>query len=360
MRVLSRWNRGSYSIEAALTLTVFTICVMAVISVISIIKVEGEVQDALNQTALELSQYSYTLGTAVELNDTGSDEESSSIVEAVLAVARDSARDHAASKTAASLAETLVQKHFSRSNVNEWLEQQGVQNGYAGMDFSSSSLLADRKTISIAVQYRLKVNAYGLFDKTLTISQKAETFALLPENASDLFASGSSTSDADSGTSSIWKETNFVRGKYFLEQIRSANSGQEVATGAGIDLYDASTGHYVEAVSMNLFGSSYASNVGDTSLAGDYVPKTEAVMEQLTDYAKKMNQDLSKLDGELEMADGSTVKAVEPREKTLVVVVPVEAKENSAMLAMLEQAKREIQSDYGLTLKVLYSEEALS
>lgn len=364
-------NRGSYTIEAALTLTIFTICVMAIISVISIIKVEGEVQDALNETALELSQYTYTYGKFVKVDRDGSSvyDAMKSLGEAtatedwgealpnlVLSIARDGSKKAAGNMAGAALSQSLVKGNFSRENVNQWLVSQGVVGGYEGLDFSSSSLLCDGKTIDVSVVYQLKIQAYGLFDKTLTLRQRAKTYALLPVEVSALFSEGNGDGD---GTDSIWKESNFVRGKYFLKEIRSANSGQEVKSGSGIDLYDSATGHYVEAVSINLFDSTYASCNGDATTAENYSPKEEALLEQLMKYGKKMNRDLEKLDTHIEMADGSTVKAEKAQKKTLVVIVPVEAESNRAMKEVLQKASNRMRNEYEMDMDVHYSQEAL-
>lgn len=57
-------QRGSYCIEGALTIFIFTACMMALLSLLLIVKVEGEVQDALNAAAIRLSSISYEIGTA--------------------------------------------------------------------------------------------------------------------------------------------------------------------------------------------------------------------------------------------------------------------------------------------------------
>lgn len=61
MRASASSDRGSYSVEGALALTVFTACLMALISILTVIKTEAEVNDAVHETAMELSQYSYVL-----------------------------------------------------------------------------------------------------------------------------------------------------------------------------------------------------------------------------------------------------------------------------------------------------------
>ena len=69
MKASASSDRGSYSVEGALSLTVFTACLMALISILTIIKTEAEVGDALRETAMELSQYSYVWGRTEYLKD---------------------------------------------------------------------------------------------------------------------------------------------------------------------------------------------------------------------------------------------------------------------------------------------------
>ena len=73
--ILRRWNsleielkkdikrlkkeKGSYSVEAAFTLTIFIISIISLMSIFNLMKVEGEVRAAINKTAFEISQYSY-------------------------------------------------------------------------------------------------------------------------------------------------------------------------------------------------------------------------------------------------------------------------------------------------------------
>ena len=47
-------DRGSYSVEGALSLTVFTACLMALISILTIIKTEAEVGDALREQVRDM------------------------------------------------------------------------------------------------------------------------------------------------------------------------------------------------------------------------------------------------------------------------------------------------------------------
>ena len=343
-------NRGSYSVEGAITLTIFTICLLALMSILSVVKVEGEVQDALNETAMELSQYSYVLGRSTFLKDAAEDH-----MEGLgLVVELDEKEFSDLALTGPLAAKKLTKTNFSREDPDTWLKEQGVEGGYSGLNFEDTMVLMDGKTITVAVTYKLKVNTYGLFEKVLTIHEAAVTYGLLPTDSALKKKSGSE------GSASIWKQTNFVRGQYFANLIRTeGNGGKAVKTGQGIDLYDQNTGHYTSVYSVNLFSATYAEGDPETG-AASYRPKEEEIQKLLFGYSKKMNQSVSGLGNDVVLADGTSVPAVTPKKKTLVLVVPEEAKENGAMQTVLHSVAVQAEKKYGVSMTFRYEQTALS
>lgn len=346
-----RTERGSYTIEGALAICIFTVCMMAVISIISIIRVEGEVQDALNRTAMQISQYSYAMEKAA-LSSTGqmvsqsiSDAEAdalSGLPSELVKVWNENKADLGKAVGGAALAKTLTAKNFSRKSASVWLEEEGVKGGFSGMQFSTTSLLNGGKLISVSVVYKLKVNTYGLFSKVLTIHECAETYALLPEEYLKGAGSGKNSSGKES---SIWNENNFVRGQYFLKKIRENNAAKEVKPGQGIDLYDEKAGHYVEGFSMNVFSSMYKDR--------------SEITKTMDEYASKLNKDIKNISKTIEMADGSTCKKTAAQKKTMIVVLPEEAESDAELQAVLGRAAAGA-SKKGITVQYLYDQKALA
>lgn len=302
---------GSYSIEGAITITVFTICMMALLSLFSIIKVECEVQDALNETALELSQYSYTTGME-------------NPVPAVV----------------------LVDQNFHRSASRSWLREQGVTGFYP-------ILQAEQDIWKLQVNYQVKVNTYGLFRKVLPISQSAVIHAMLPEDLRALYE-GTGLSGADS----IWKKPPFQRGRYFIGNLRSGRSSSAVKPGQGIDLYSPATGGMTEHFSMNLFNPYYSISSGDAKNPNSYTPKRESIERELINYGRDFTKDVKNLNGSVEMKDG-TRKPVKHGPKKMIVTVPLEARENESMQRILQEVAEAVRKAYGISIEVHYEEEAL-
>lgn len=350
----SERTSGSYTVEGALALTVFTACLMALLSILTVIKTEAEIGDALHETAMELSQYSYVYGRTEYLKEEA--EEKLPALKKLLGSDDKGFSDLAL--TGPAVAKFLTRENFPRDNVDEWLKKQGVVNGFEGLDFMDTQVLMDGKTIRIVVNYDLKVETFGLFEKTLHQRAAAVTYGLLPTDAA-LKAGRQRPAE-----STIWQESNFVRGRYFAEEIRSAAEyGVPVKPGKGVDLYHAGNGTYAEVESINLFLPTYAtSQSGESSAdaeATSYSPKSEAVEKAVFGYAKGLSKDISKLGGEVTLADGSTVKAVSPKQKVLILIVPEEVKQNKKMKTLLSVLAEEVQDRDGVTLELRYEQKAL-
>lgn len=304
-------NTGSYCIEGAFTITIFTICMMVLLSLFSIIKVEGEVQDALNESALELSQLSYSTGM-----------------------------EHPIS------APVLVNKNFHKDNLSAWMNEQGIRAFHP-------VLKTDQDTLKLQVTYLVKVNTYGLFQKILPICQTAELDAMLPENLRSLYGGF-----GNSGADSIWKKPPFQRGRYFIGNLRSGQASQAVKPGQGIDLYNPVTGAMTEQISLNLFDPYYSVLSGDDKLPNSYSPKKESIERELINYGRDFTKDVRQLKGSIEMKNGTHVPA-KTGPKHMILTVPLEAKENPQMEQILQQISGELKSKYGISVEVQYLEEAL-
>ncbi len=345
---------GSYSVEGAFSITIFTVCILAAFSILSIIRVELEVQDAINQTAIELSQYTYAVGKVIPLSDTEND--ATDLSGTLQSIFMDQAREAAAEGVGAPLAKSLAKKHFSRTEWESWLQEQGIEGGYAAFDFSGTSILGDGKTISIVVTYPLQVQTYGLFSKQLTICQTAETLALLPENASLLEALRNQ--QGEETEESIWKSSNFIRGRYFINQLKSENAGQAVASGVGIDFYDAGNAVYQEAYSINLFSSTYSTCSGDVAELSSYSLNQEATEKQIQQYANRLEKDILALNGTILMESGQEQEAVPAKRKILLLILPEECQKNETMQTGLQQIKADLQKQ-GTEVEYRYEQEAL-
>lgn len=309
-------NEGLYTVEGALTITVFTALFMVLMSVMSIIQTKSFIQEALNETAMELSQYAYSYISDSDLSET---------------VSISACRLGVNSKLTK-----------NRDDADEWLKNNGVIGGLSSIDFSGSRLLESDKYIDIEARYCLKINAFGLLNKTIQISQRAKTTAWLP------YDYGGQT-DSDS-RGSIWFESPLVRGKYFVRLIKDEQLRYAVAGGQGIDLYDESSGLVSVIYSMNLFASSYSES--------DFVPLRENIISQIEEYAIDLEEFIEKLTGTMSMEDGSVVPVKDSLKKQMILIVPEEA-QGSIYDTVLNSAASVINGTCDIDLTVRYIERAL-
>ena len=327
-------DRGSYSVEGALSLTVFTACLMALISILTIIKTEAEVGDALRETAMELSQYSYVWGRTEYLKDYAGEK-----LPKLAELMGDPEGTSDLSLTGPAVAKLLTKQ-------NEWLKKQGVRGGYEGLDFLDTQVLMDGKTIEVAVTYDLDVQTFGLFQKTLHQRAAAVTYGLLPTDSALKEARKRPVE------STIWQENNFVRGRYFANEVRSGKQyGVPVRPGQGIDLYDAATGTYAEVYSINVFLPTYAT--------ASYAPRVDSIEKALFGYATDLRKDISGLGQEIVLADGSSAKPVKAERKILILIVPEEVKQYDAMEGALEGTANAIREKHGISVDLRHEQKAL-
>ena len=336
-------RRGSYCIEGALTIFIFTACMMALLSLLLIVKVEGEVQDVLNAAAIRLSSISYEIGTA----------ESAALPGQLRTIFVQSG-GQGTGVPAAALAKEETLRQLQLSGLSKWLRLRGVRGGMGGLSFAGSRMYGQGKTISLQVSYRIRVNTYGLFRKELPICQIAETEALLPENAAALLK-GSAFGD---GRDSIWKKPPFVRGRFFMKTLRRSQFFQSALPDTGIDFYNPATGQIMEQYSINLFDPYYSIRAGAAEDPGAYTVSWPALEREVLSYGRDLNRHIRRLKGRVKMKNG-TVYPLKPGRKQILLTVPEETEQNTSMQQALKRLQSEIKEQYEISVTVRYLEEAL-
>lgn len=237
--MINKSEKGSATIEAIVSLSIFIFAFVAVYSIVNMCLVQAQIQQALNKSAKEISQY-YYLVDKLNLTDTlsnGLSEQSQAALgvldsfETVLADGRDvadkvgetvntvnisniqssidsikgletSAKDLANTlgevannpfdyaKSFAALAaqnvaedvknkvaEMLARNMSKRHFEGVNLESMGVRGGYEGMNFGQSRILQkdNQEEIKLVVVYELELADFLPFDFSITISQSAKT-----------------------------------------------------------------------------------------------------------------------------------------------------------------------------------------
>lgn len=339
-RLVTQRSNGLYTVEGALTIVIFTALIMMLLSIITIIETEVEIQSAINQTAMQLSQYSYAVGNEIDLD---TNEETT-----LKGILQNAKREAAGFTVGSALCELVVKDRIDEKALSQ------VDGGFGGINFSVSNILGDGKTITIVAIYKINVNTFGLVDKSLNICQKAQTAAWLPYYAESL----ASPELSQGGNGSIWNETNFTRGQYFVGEEKDRSREASVKSGQGIDLYYKESGKVVEVYSLNVFDSSYSYNTGDLSNASDYSPNEESIEKRINRYVREYKKDISECGNSITMESGAEEKFY-PKEKELIIIVPKEAEGQKSFDSVFKNLKNEIKNKSDIDLKIIYSEDAL-
>jgi len=295
---------GSITVEASISMVIFTFAIVSLLSIINICRLQSHIGNALNRTALEISQYSYfyhasglysaassmkgsVLGNgnspedmpdAADLvryaasllsfdgNDNASPGSLSGSVQRLLGAGISQGMEAVESALiAAPITKLMFQDHLGcfGEGTDAFLKSMGIPDGLNGLDFSLSAFFPAQAPcdICLAVCYRVKIPFFGGI--SVTVLQRSETGAWLggDESKYNLFdaANNSDSSDNISGTS-IWKMSAFERGLWFRETFSDFHpSSSDIEGMRGVICYDATARTYYNCVSINTFSESYNS-----------------------------------------------------------------------------------------------------
>lgn len=339
--LLNKQNDGSYTVEGAFTIVIFTALFMMLLSLITLVRLETVIQSALNETAMEVSQYSYGVLKAKSRQD----GQSSDLKAHLFEILESENRLFTGSYAGTAICRELFLKNIDVNDVDAWLKHQGVAGGTKGLSFESSSVLGSGSNISAVVTYTVNVNTYGLFDKKLYVRQCANTRAWLPTGISDLLRG------RQADANSVWSKDPLIRGRYFVAKIKEENKERAVLSGQGVDLYSKSERKATEVFSLNPFCASYSS----PSLSEF---NEENINKQLISYAEKLDSDLARAQRLFEMEDGSMSNYGVLDTKEILLIVPNEAEDMPNFSSVMKGVSQTLRSEYNITLTVQYREEA--
>ncbi|MCL1791802.1 MAG: hypothetical protein FWG40_10765 [Peptococcaceae bacterium] len=392
-------DRGSFTIEATLAISVFMFCFVSFISLALIAKAESTTQYAIDQVAKEMSRY-YYVADRVLANDSGlhAIEDMDEAIESVVNLSNtaNEAVDHVSGgfedfsdalstigndidsiSTAAKnmqssfapilddpvgmvkllirqagnevvnkviaqmMCRSLTPKYItSNGNADETLKRMGVVNGLNGLDFRMSTFMADDRSINIVLVYQVKVTGFGIIDKTLPIMQTASTAAWIANpSARPLTQVLGAPNWSDNGAAA--------------NGIRDENTSILVAPGQDFDMYDPGSNTFTNIHSMNVFTSPwshYANATGDPDSPENYTVKEDKIKGQVLNYANALNNDMFTA-GNLLMADGSTATTAKHGNGVIIMAVPEATKANPGNTAALNRIAEQIKTETGVTVQ---------
>ena len=224
---------GSITVEAAIVLPFFIIAIMSFVFIIKVYYTNEIIQHAITGACNEMSVYSlmYYQTNADELisgierfsssqkvTDTLGDNFISAFVQKLGKDVTDYVR---AQVVLVPITKLLVKNNLNSSyydDVNTRLKNLNLVDGFDGIDFSSSRMLADDKSIDIIVRYEMKFPFLSQLFPGIKIEQMASTCVWAGED-------GIQTEDEatdEKEESSVWDLSNIERGRE-IRKLQGAN-----------------------------------------------------------------------------------------------------------------------------------------
>lgn len=420
----SKSERGSFTIEAILSLSIFMFAFVTIVSLATIAKVESTTQYAIDQVAKEISQY-YYIAERVGIANTKSEgvKEIDDAVQAILDFTDKSTTtaSNYSSTTAADLDGVLSTFSGVGNDVNEVTaaaeklynsfgpileDPKGVVSSLATMMVTTigkeivTKIIAQPLCKALVPKY---ITSNGDADETLekmgivngldgldfrmssflsdqrsinvvvVYQIKVNGFGIFDDTlvikqtaSTAAWVTGRSLEDADNSTSN-WEKGDSERGKQYVDEIQSEHPHQAVEGGVGIDIYDQDANTFTAVHSMNLFSATYSDYQRVSVSATDpdnYFLKESKIKSTVKSYANQLLTNIGKIDDNLTMEDGTqcqtALESVKHRSAVIILVVPEEAKSNADNLAILNTIAAEIEAETGVKVNITYRDKALN
>lgn len=217
------------------------------------------------------------------------------------------------------------------NDVDKRLSGLGIVNGFKGIDFSKSRMLADGQSIDIVAQYNFRFPFLSQILPPFEIEQNASSCAW--GGAEGIDTEGSET-DENVNSNSVWDKDKIERGQE-IRKLEGANLPSKFPTIAKLQ-----NGTAISIKSMNIDEK--------------YYQKGSNIKTKLKQYIDKLAQFNGGKSG------GTTVGTSDFSRKELVLVIPETTITTSQKLALEECKTIAAQKGITLTIKKAYGKEGVS
>ena len=419
----NRSERGSLTIEAILSLSIFLFAFVTIVSLATIAKVESTTQYAIDQVAKEISQY-YYIAERVGVANTGTEgvKEIDDAVQAIFDFADKSSTvaSNYSSTTAADLGEMIENMPQISNDVNEVsAAAENVYNSFGpifedpkGIVSSLATMMVKQVGNELITRVIAQPLCKALVPKYITSSGDADailekmgvvdgldgldfrmssflsdqrsinvvvvyqikvngfgvfddTLVVKQTASTAAWVTGTSLETANDATSN-WEKGDFECGEEYVDEVQGENPHKAVKEGVGVDIYDQDTNTFTSVHSMNVFSATYsdyqkvASNDADPD---NYSLKKNKIKSTVKGYANNLLDNVNKIDENITMEDGTqcqtALESVRHRNAEIIIVVPEEAKSNADNLAILNEIAAEIEAETGVKVNITYRDKAL-
>lgn len=419
----SKSERGSFTIEAILSLSIFMFAFVTIVSLATIAKVESTTQYAIDQVAKEISQYYYIAErVGVANTDSSGVDEIDGAVQAIFDFTDKSSTvaSNYTSTTATDLGSMLDTFSGVGNDVHEvTAAAENVYNSFGPIFEDPKGIVSSLATMmvkEVGNELITKIIAQplckALVPKYITSNGDADailekmgvvdgldgldfrmssflsdqrsinvvvvyqikvngfgifddTLVIKQTASTAAWITGTSLEAANDATSN-WEKGDFERGKEYVDEVQSEHPHQAVKEGIEVDIYDQDTNTFTSVHSMNVFSATYSDYqkvAANESAPDNYTLKKSKIKSTVKGYANKLLNNINKIDENITMEDGTqcqiALESVQHRNAEIILVVPEEAKSNADNLAILNEIAAEIEAETGVKVNITYRDKAL-
>jgi len=226
------YSKGSITVEAAILLPFFIIAIMSFVFIIKVYYTNEIVQHAIAGACNEMSVYSllYYETNADEVisglerfssSQTVSDALGDTWITTIVEQLGKEATDYVRAQVAlVPITKVLVKKNLEVSyynDVDDRLKSLNLKEGFNGIDFTSSRMLADGKSIDLVASYEMSFPFLPQLFPRIKIKQMASACVWAGEDGVKKLED-----DALEGVASVWDMDNIKRGRE-IRKLQGAN-----------------------------------------------------------------------------------------------------------------------------------------
>lgn len=417
-------EKGSFTIEAILSLSIFMFAFVTIVSLATIARVESTMQYAIDQTAKEISQYYYIASRlGIANTDSSGIQEIDDVIQSIYDFSdkTSTAVSNYSSATAENLGNVLDTYKNIENDIDEiTAAAENVYNSFGPILDDPKGVISSLCTMMVkevgnelvtkiiaqplcralvpkyitsngdvdallekmgvvdgldGLDFRLSsfltdqrsINVVVVYQIKVNGFGVFDDTLLIKQTASTAAWISDVPLKTVTESETIWDKHKFERGKEFVDIVQEEHGSNAVREGVGIDAYDPVSNTFTSVHSMNVFCPSYSDYLkvkDDGADQANYTLKKSQIKSVLKRYANDLLKSMNKISSPIIMDDGRECEINPAGAKAgnaeLSIIVPEEVLADPEKVALLNEIAAEIEAETGVKVNLSYREKALS
>lgn len=220
------------------------------------------------------------------------------------------------------------------NSINSYyrLSEYNIKNKIKNIRFENTHIYQNGNLLELNLKYSYSPDVFGLLSLKNNVNQKVVIDNWVDRKNNKL------------PFNTIWYKSNFERGWYFADLIRS-NTDIPLKGGTGFDYYDESTNSLTQVISLNVFASHYSEKIGDKYIiSNNFNEQIKIYMNKVIENYKKYKDKIYSKSGELMSIDNPKLK--------LKIIMPEEAKRMTNIKEIIKNLENKTELEFKYLEKV--------